>query len=46
MDNNTAFQVMHRQRLVEYGQNHSDIMDVGFVGYVQCSEEACAAMQV
>ena len=37
---------MCRQRLIEYGQNRTDIMDVGFVGYVQCSEEACAKMQV
>ena len=37
---------MCRQRLIEYGQNRTDLMDVGFVGYVQCSEEACTKMQV
>ncbi|EIE18580.1 hypothetical protein COCSUDRAFT_45356 [Coccomyxa subellipsoidea C-169] len=45
VDNTTAFHVMHRQRLVEYGLNRTEVMDVGFVGYVQCSEEACRAME-
>jgi len=36
---------MHRQRLIEYAQGR-DHMDFGFVGYVQCHEEACQRMAV
>ncbi len=35
VDNTTAFHVMHRQRLVDYGLNRTEVMDVGFVGCAQ-----------
>lgn len=44
VDNDTNFESMHRQRLIEYARNR-DHMDVGFVGYVQCQEEACQRME-
>lgn len=44
MQDDTAYQNMHRQRLVEYGKTRTDVMDVGCVDYVQCVKKSCWEM--
>jgi hypothetical protein len=41
----TPHQLMHRQRLMQYARNRTD-MDIGFVEYLQCEKQACWDMEV